>query len=331
MLCYVIDIGGRGVRRLDLVDRTGWQYHGKKSKLSKNMKLITDSPEHHFLTLLEKIRPDISGWIGMHFALSRRSDHEDLISNPLHIKNKLIKLREAAESLASDLEKTGQDLPDATLYLFSDCDVVFLSRPRDEKHRSVIKNAYQACAQKAGAGLGKLSDLIKDIYDYQKLADEKLLGARRFAAYEAMSDANRVASIPLRRQRRDDALVMIVEDDRFTATFAANILNKEYEMILAKTGEDAITSYIEHAPDIVFLDIHLPGLSGHETLNALRAVDPDAYIIMLSVDTVKENVISASQGGAAGFLKKPFSKERMLQIVMKSPFVKDRKRSGFRS
>ncbi|MBI4031501.1 MAG: response regulator [Proteobacteria bacterium] len=295
------------------------------------MAVIRESPEHHFLTLLEKIRPDISGWIGMHFALSRQSDHADLISNPAHIKGKLTKLQEAAGSLIKDLEKAAQGLPDSTLYLFSDCDIVLLARPQNEKDRSVVKNTYQAAAQKAGAGLGKLSELTKDIYDCQKLADEKLLGTRRFAAYEDMSDANRVASIPLRRQRRDDALVMIVEDDRFTATFAANILNKEYEMILAKTGEDAIISYIEHAPDIVFLDIHLPGLSGHETLNALRAVDPDAYIIMLSVDTVKENVVSASQGGAAGFLKKPFSKERMLQIVMKSPFVKDRKRSGFRS
>jgi CheY-like chemotaxis protein len=295
------------------------------------MAVIRESPEHHFLTTLEKIRPDISGWTGMHFSLSRRSDHADLISNPAHIKGKLTKLRETAESLAADLEKTGQDLPDATLYLFSDCDVIFLSRPQDEKHRKIIKNTYQTAAQKAGTGLGRLSELTKDIYDYQKLADEKLLGARRHAAYEAMSDANRVASIPLRRQRRDDALVMVVEDDRFTATFAASILNREYEMVLAKTGEDAIVSYIEHAPDIVFLDIHLPGLSGHETLNAIRAADPAAHVIMLSVDTVKENIVNASQGGAAGFLKKPFSKERMLQIVMKSPFVKDRKRNGFRS
>jgi len=297
----------------------------KKFKISSSMTTIRESPEHHFLTNLEKIRPDISGWVGMHFALSRRLDHADLISNPAHIKGKLTKLHTAAEGLAADLEKMGQNLPDATFYLFSDCDIVFLSRPRDEKHRALIKNIYQTAAQKAGAGLGKLSELTKDIYDYQKLADEKLLGARRLAAYESMSDANRVASIPLRRQRRDDALVMVVEDDRFTATFAANILNKEYEMVLAKTGEDAIISYIEHAPDIVFLDIHLPGLSGHETLSAIRAADPETHVVMLSVDTVKENIVNASQGGAAGFLKKPFSKERMMQIVRNSPFVRSRK------
>ena len=85
-----------------------------------------------------------------------------------------------------------------------------------------------------------------------------------------MADSNKVASIDIRRDRHEDPVVMMVEDDRFTATYAANIISKDFDLILAKSGEEAIALYIEHCPDIVFLDIHLPGLSGLDTLVAIK-------------------------------------------------------------
>ena len=97
--------------------------------------------------------------------------------------------------------------------------------------------------------------------------------------------------------------------------------NKEYDVVLAKNGEDAIRLYIEHAPDVVFLDIHLPGLNGQETLRAIRKIDPKSCVFMLSVDTVKENIVNANKDGATGFLKKPFSKERLMVAVKKSPHI----------
>jgi DNA-binding NarL/FixJ family response regulator len=54
-------------------------------------------------------------------------------------------------------------------------------------------------------------------------------------------------------------------------------------------------------------------------------VDPEAHVVMLSVDTVKANIVTATNRGAAGFLKKPFSKERLLAFVEKSPFIKGSK------
>jgi DNA-binding response OmpR family regulator len=125
--------------------------------------------------------------------------------------------------------------------------------------------------------------------------------------------------------------VLLVEDDRFTASFAANILNKDYDLVHSKTGEDAIIAYVEHAPDIVLLDIHLPGLNGHETLRAIKKADGDAAIIMLSVDTVKQNIVGAAQGGAITFLKKPFSKDRLLAAILKSPHIKGSKAARPRS
>lgn len=286
------------------------------------MKVIQESPEHHFLTFLEKIKKDPGGWLGYRFALSEKLSHADLISKPDHIKGKLHKLRKESEELTQDIAQQVKGDSTAMVYLFSDCDVILLVRPGKDSERDAIHDVFQNLEEKLGKKLCEHHNLTKDLYSYQKLADERFISANRVRAYEAMADANRVQSIPLRRERRDDPVIMIVEDDRFTASYAATILNKDYDVVIAKTGEEAIVHYVEHAPDMVFLDIHLPGLDGIDTLRALRKADPNAFIFMLSVDTVKTNIVAATQEGASGFLKKPFGKERLLAAVGKSPFVK---------
>ena len=136
-----------------------------------------------------------------------------------------------------------------------------------------------------------------------------------------MADKHKVSSIMLRREKREHPLVLVIEDDRFTASYTAGILHREYDLVLAKNGEDGLLQYIEHAPDIVFVDIHLPGLTGHQVLKALKIIDPNVFAVMLSVDTVKDNIVQSAAGGANNFLKKPFSKERLLSIVKMSPYV----------
>jgi len=292
------------------------------------MKTIQDSPEHHFLTFIDKIKRDSGGWVGIRIALSRKIDHEDMISRPEHIEGKLHKLRKESEAVLTEMNAGLASYSNATAYVFTDCDIVLLLRVQNNTEHDKVREFFQRTAAKYGARLCEYANLAKDIYSYQKLADERFLFSRRVKAYEAMADMNRMLSIPLRRQRRDDAVVLIVEDDRFTASYASNLLNKDYDVVHAKTGEEAILSYMEHAPDAVFLDIHLPGLNGHETLRALRKIDPEGFIVMLSVDTVKQNIVISTQLGAAGFLKKPFTKERLIAAVEKSPFVRQLKQKS---
>lgn len=290
------------------------------------MQFIQESPEHHFLTLLETIKQNPSGWAGIHIALSARLEHAALIASPAVIRDRLAAMRAEQQALTQDILKDETGYAEVALYAFTDSDIVLMARPEDELSRKALRAVHKIMSEKTGEGVCTYNDMSKDLYDYQKMADQRLLGAKRITAYDDLADANRVGSIGLRRQRRPEPLVLIVEDDRFTSSYAANILNKEYELVLARSGEEAVSCYIEHAPDIMFLDVHLPGINGHDTLRAVRVADPQAYVIMLSVDTAKPNVVGASQGGASGFLKKPFSKERMLHITQASPFIKNRAR-----
>lgn len=286
------------------------------------MQVVHDSAEHHFLTLLEKIKKDGGGWVGIHCAFSRRIDHETLIGDLAGLPGKLSQMQDESSKFMVELGQKAEAFPEAVIYQFADSDLLLVTRYTNDATHDAFFALFKELSTTVKAGLIDFLNISREMLGAQKFADKKLLAQKRIAAYQAMADSNRVSSIPIRRQRRDQAVVMIVEDDRFTANYTTNILSKVYDVVLAKTGEEAVIEYVEHAPDIVFLDIHLPGLDGLETLHSLRCADPEAHVVMLSVDTVKANIVVATKRGAAGFLKKPFSKDRLLAIVEKSPFVK---------
>lgn len=289
------------------------------------MQVVQDSAEHHFLTLLEKIKVSATGWVGIHCAFSRRIDHDSLITDLEGLSARLAQTKEDSQAFIAELKDKAKNFNDAVIYQFADSDLLLMARPINEQDHDAFYALFKDLSTRMKAGLIDFISFDREIMGAQKLADRKFLAQKRMAAYAAMADSNRIGSIGVRRARRDHALILIVEDDRFTATYTSNILNKIYDLIHAKTGEEAVMAYVENAPDIVFLDIHLPGLNGLETLHSIRKVDPEAHVVMLSVDTVKANIVTATHRGAAAFLKKPFSKERLLALVDKSPFIKGSK------
>lgn len=284
------------------------------------MLTVRESAEHHFMTTLQALKASPKGWIALHFGLSRLLSHGELMEKPAEIAIHLVNAREQAGIFFDELIRRS-NFSEAVAYLFPDNDVLLLARPNTFDEKEGLQTLFREMSAKIQNGFCDYAELGAELYNYQKFADHKFLTAQRMQAYETMGDTNKIASLSLRRKRRGYPLVMVVEDDRFTSSYAAHILNKNYEIVLSRSGEQGIADYIHHAPDIVFLDIHLPGLSGHDTLQSIRAIDSKAFIVMLSVDAVKKNIVQASQNGAYSFLRKPFSKEKMIEMVKRSPFI----------
>lgn len=286
--------------------------------------IIQESPEHHFLTFLEKLKGNPSGWAGCTFSFSKKLDHGELVTNRAMIARKLDVLRAESTAFLEELKEKASDLSNATIYQFTDNDIILLTHIKSDNENNLLKKICDEMGKHISKDLSHSGYLTKEMYSYQKIADHKFTTARRMGAYQTLMDENRIKSISLRRKRREEPVILVVEDDRFTATYASNTL-KDFDVVLARSGEEAMLSYIEHAPDIVFLDIHLPGMNGHQTLQGIKAADPDAFVVMLSVDAVMDNVEQSDHNGAASFLKKPFSQERLLNTVRLSPFVQDSK------
>ena len=113
--------------------------------------------------------------------------------------------------------------------------------------------------------------------------------------------------------------VLIVEDNRFSSELVYEIIGRGYTRYVAKTGEDGVNLYTLHSPDIVFLDIDLPDISGLKILEKIKKINKDAYVVMLSADSNKHNVIDTNKMGAKGFVAKPFTGGKLIHFLEKCP------------
>jgi DNA-binding NarL/FixJ family response regulator len=81
------------------------------------------------------------------------------------------------------------------------------------------------------------------------------------------------------------------------------------------SAEDAIKHITEIAPDVVLMDIHLPGRSGIECVARLRRAVPHTQVIMLTVEEDAEQVFESLKAGATGYLVKHLAPEEILQAI----------------
>ncbi|SHF36720.1 response regulator [Desulforamulus putei] len=111
--------------------------------------------------------------------------------------------------------------------------------------------------------------------------------------------------------------ILIVDDAAFMRMMIKNILTKNgYEVVgEAENGAVALQLYKELKPDLVTMDITMPEMDGIQGVKAIRAVDPNANIIMCSAMGQQSMVMEAIQAGAKDFIVKPFQQDRILQAV----------------
>ena len=114
--------------------------------------------------------------------------------------------------------------------------------------------------------------------------------------------------------------VLVVDDAAFMRMMIKNILVKNgYEVVgEAENGRIAIEMYQHLLPDLVTMDITMPDMDGIEGVKGIRAVDPNATIIMCSAMGQQAMVMEAIKAGAKDFIVKPFQQDRILQAVEKA-------------
>ena len=106
--------------------------------------------------------------------------------------------------------------------------------------------------------------------------------------------------------------VLVVDDERqIRRALATNLRARDYEVDLAETGEQALALASERHPDLVVLDIGLPGIDGVEVVRGLRGWT-DVPIIMLSVRGEENDKVAALDAGADDYVTKPFGMNELL-------------------
>lgn len=102
--------------------------------------------------------------------------------------------------------------------------------------------------------------------------------------------------------------VLVVDDDTsMRRALRTSLLAHGYVTSEARTGEEAIQEVTRRPPDLVLLDVEMPGIGGIETCRRLRNFAPQAGIVIVTVCDLEEDKIRALEAGADDYITKPFS------------------------
>lgn len=112
--------------------------------------------------------------------------------------------------------------------------------------------------------------------------------------------------------------ILVVDDDAMNLRMAEVMLRKKgYDVKKAASGQEAMALLQEEMVDLVLLDVEMPGMSGIETLDAIRAKSECAElpIAFLSASENMEQAVANGEYAVQGFIKKPFLPQKLYESV----------------
>ena len=114
-------------------------------------------------------------------------------------------------------------------------------------------------------------------------------------------------------------LILIVEDEKILADSMALYLERHaYATAVAYAGEESLQLAEENSPDVMVVDIHLPGIDGLEVLRHLREVSPGTEVVMITAYASITTAVEAMKCGAFHYLSKPLDLVDLCAVVAKA-------------
>ncbi len=113
--------------------------------------------------------------------------------------------------------------------------------------------------------------------------------------------------------------ILIVDDALFMRKMIGGVAAEAGWSVVgeAEDGAQAVALYETLRPDLVTLDLVMPVMGGLDALRKIRALDPQAQIVVVSALDQKEALLESIEGGAIDFVVKPFQRERVLSLLGK--------------
>lgn len=117
--------------------------------------------------------------------------------------------------------------------------------------------------------------------------------------------------------------VVIIDDHPLFRKGVRQLLDLEPSLNVvaeASSGEDGVQEVTRHQPDLVLLDLNMKGMGGLKTLEAIKALNPETRVVVLTVSDTADDLIGAIRAGADGYLLKDMEPEELLARIMEAVF-----------
>ena len=115
------------------------------------------------------------------------------------------------------------------------------------------------------------------------------------------------------------AKIMTVDDSVFERKVISDIIIKAGNSVIeADSGEKGVELYAKEKPDVVLMDLRMPGIGGAEAIKRILASDPKAKIVVVSIVRDQETMDQLIKSGAKDYVKKPVTPDKLTQAVKKA-------------
>jgi DNA-binding NarL/FixJ family response regulator len=112
--------------------------------------------------------------------------------------------------------------------------------------------------------------------------------------------------------------ILCVDDHHLVRAGLVRVLALQEDMRVVAdvgSGAEAVREYRKHRPDVTLLDLQMPGMSGFATLEAIRDVDADARVVVVTMSEGDQDIHRALQVGAVGYLLKDSVPEELVRVI----------------
>lgn len=121
--------------------------------------------------------------------------------------------------------------------------------------------------------------------------------------------------------------ILVVDDEHLIRwSLEQNLKKQGYEVSTAGSGEDALRLLQEETPDLMLLDVQLPGMNGMEVLEKVKELEEDVIVIMVTALGVLETAVKAMRLGAYDYINKPFNLDELAIVIKKALETRELKR-----
>jgi CheY-like chemotaxis protein len=134
------------------------------------------------------------------------------------------------------------------------------------------------------------------------------------------ADAEAASNSPEADEKPDGkkkTTLLVAEDESYNYVLVNAILRKEYKLMHAYDGVDAVRRFIEHQPDLILMDLKMPRMGGLDAVRAIRKLSPDVPIIVYTAFVYEYDREQAFAAGCNDFLPKPFTQEQLKEMLAK--------------